>query len=97
MGWFSKDKPAAPDAANRQDRQRCWESRDAYFACLDTAKVVKAGDEGSACAATKAAYEDNCAKSWVRQTAVLCLLSLIVLRLTISTNGASSPSSSRGF
>lgn len=65
MGWFSKDKPAAPDAANRQDRQRCWESRDAYFACLDTAKVVKAGDEGSACAATKPAYEDNCAKSWI--------------------------------
>ena len=66
MGWFgSSDKKAAPDPASRQDRQRCWDSRDAYFACLDGAQVVKPGDEGSACAAPKVQYEKDCARSWV--------------------------------
>lgn len=66
MGWFGGQKKE-PDAASRQDRQKCWESRDAYFACLDKANVVKPGDEGTACDSVKAAYEHNCAKSWVRQ------------------------------
>ncbi|KAI0701212.1 cytochrome oxidase c subunit VIb-domain-containing protein [Cytidiella melzeri] len=66
MGWFSRDKQAeAPDPLSRQDRQRCWDSRDAYFTCLDGAGVVKAGDEGAACAGPKARYEKSCAKSWV--------------------------------
>ncbi|KAH9930070.1 uncharacterized protein B0H18DRAFT_995094, partial [Fomitopsis serialis] len=65
MGWFSSSKaPEKPDPASRNDRQKCWDSRDAYFACLDGAKVVKPGDEGSACDGPKAAYERNCAKSW---------------------------------
>ena len=69
MGWFdwlggkASDTPEAP---LRQDRKRCWESRDAYFACLDAQGVVKPGDEGSACSATKKSFEQNCAKSWVR-------------------------------
>ncbi|KAI0806026.1 cytochrome oxidase c subunit VIb-domain-containing protein [Irpex lacteus] len=65
MGWFSSSKTETPDPVSRQDRQKCWDSRDAYFACLDGAGVVKAGDEGSACAGPKAQYEKNCAKSWV--------------------------------
>ncbi|KAI0346257.1 hypothetical protein BDW22DRAFT_1324092 [Trametopsis cervina] len=66
MGWFSSDKKEeTPDPASRQDRQKCWDSRDAYFACLDGAGVVKAGDEGTACTASKVQYEKNCAKSWV--------------------------------
>ncbi|KAJ3502855.1 hypothetical protein NLJ89_g8698 [Agrocybe chaxingu] len=66
MGWFwsstSKEDPTTP---NRENRQRCWESRDAYFACLDRAGVVKAGEEGKACEKEHKAYEGNCAKSWI--------------------------------
>ncbi|EIW83726.1 hypothetical protein CONPUDRAFT_26432, partial [Coniophora puteana RWD-64-598 SS2] len=65
MGWFSSSKPEPNGAASREDRQKCWEDRDAYFECLDTAGVLKAGDEGSACAKQKSAYEGSCARSWV--------------------------------
>lgn len=66
MGWlWGSSKPEQPTVASRQDRQVCWESRDAYFDCLDKASVIKAGDEGTICSAQKADYEKNCAKSWV--------------------------------
>ncbi|PSS34011.1 hypothetical protein PHLCEN_2v1915 [Hermanssonia centrifuga] len=66
MGWFSsQNAPETPDPALRQDRQKCWDNRDAYFACLDAAGIVKPGDEDNACAASKVAYEGNCAKSWI--------------------------------
>ncbi|KAI0788258.1 cytochrome oxidase c subunit VIb-domain-containing protein [Fomes fomentarius] len=66
MGWFGTRKSETPDATSRKDRQKCWESRDAYFACLDGANVVKPGDEGgSACADVRNTYESNCAKSWI--------------------------------
>ncbi|KZT73580.1 hypothetical protein DAEQUDRAFT_721644 [Daedalea quercina L-15889] len=66
MGWFSNTKtPEKPDPASRNDRQKCWDSRDAYFTCLDGANVVKPGDESSVCDGPKAAYERNCAKSWI--------------------------------
>ncbi|KAI0706440.1 cytochrome oxidase c subunit VIb-domain-containing protein [Earliella scabrosa] len=64
MGWFG-GKSETPDPTSRKDRQRCWESRDAYFACLDGANVVKPGDEGAACADVRKLYEKNCAKSWI--------------------------------
>jgi hypothetical protein len=87
MGWFSS-KPEAPTALTRQDRQKCWEKRDAYFACLDAANVLKAGDEGNACKAQNEEYEQNCAKSWVcRATTLRCSISLMKHRLNISTNG----------
>lgn len=77
MGLFSSsEKKTAPDPASRQDRQRCWDSRDAYFACLDAANVVKPGDEGTACNATKSTYEKDCARSWVRQTSTRWLFCL---------------------
>ncbi|KAI0791183.1 cytochrome oxidase c subunit VIb-domain-containing protein [Abortiporus biennis] len=63
MGWFGSKKE--DDQPLRHDRQKCWESRDAYFACLDATGVVKPGDEGSKCKETKVVYEQNCAKSWV--------------------------------
>ncbi|GJE85633.1 COX6B domain-containing protein [Phanerochaete sordida] len=64
MGWFGSQEKA-PDAASRSDRQKCWDSRDAYFACLDTANVIKPGDEGKACDASKGKYEKDCARSWI--------------------------------
>ncbi|KAI0328262.1 hypothetical protein GY45DRAFT_1326519 [Cubamyces sp. BRFM 1775] len=66
MGWFSSSNSSeTPNPTSRKDRQRCWDSRDAYFACLDSANVVKPGDEGNACAESKKVYEQNCAKSWI--------------------------------
>ncbi|KAI5119452.1 hypothetical protein M0805_008389 [Coniferiporia weirii] len=67
MGWFpwSSSKDSDPKPPARQDRQKCWESRDAYFACLDASGVVKPGEEGKACSAQLKSYENDCAKSWI--------------------------------
>ncbi|EPQ53935.1 hypothetical protein GLOTRDRAFT_62394 [Gloeophyllum trabeum ATCC 11539] len=69
MGWFNwSSSGKSTEESNpplRQDRQKCWETRDAYFDCLDRAGVIKAGDEGNKCAAENAAYQENCAKSWI--------------------------------
>ncbi|KAI0951546.1 hypothetical protein AcW1_008566 [Taiwanofungus camphoratus] len=66
MGWFGGSKqPEKPDPASRTNRQRCWDSRDAYFACLDSVKVIKPGEEGDVCTTPKASYEQNCARSWI--------------------------------
>ncbi|GBE90103.1 cytochrome oxidase c subunit VIb-domain-containing protein [Sparassis latifolia] len=65
MGWFGGVESTKPDPASRKDRQKCWENRDAYFTCLDGAGIVKPGEEGSICAASKTAYEQSCAKSWI--------------------------------
>ncbi|KAJ4470188.1 cytochrome oxidase c subunit VIb-domain-containing protein [Lentinula aciculospora] len=56
-----------PGVSTREDRQKCWESRDLYFACLDGAGVLKPGDEQSqaACSSENKAYERDCAKSWI--------------------------------
>jgi len=66
MWTLGRSKPEEATAPSRQDRKKCWETRDAYFACLDRAGVVKPGEEGKACAVQKAPYEHSCAKSWVR-------------------------------
>ncbi|KAG6372239.1 hypothetical protein JVT61DRAFT_8039 [Boletus reticuloceps] len=60
MGWFTTSKPDV----SREDRKKCWESRDVYFTCLDRAGVLEAGKEGNACAKEKSQYEASCAKSW---------------------------------
>ncbi|KDQ08666.1 hypothetical protein BOTBODRAFT_138598 [Botryobasidium botryosum FD-172 SS1] len=56
---------STPVAPSREDRKRCWESRDIYFSCLDAAQVVVPGEEGTKCDAQKKAYGTDCAKSWV--------------------------------
>jgi len=68
MAWFtgSSSKPENDtNSSFREDRSKCWEARDAYFACLDAAEVIVAGTEGSKCAVERKGYEQNCAKSWV--------------------------------
>lgn len=56
-------------APDRTERRRCWEGRDAYFACLDRHGILDAlKDEkaaASACSAEAVAFETNCAKEWV--------------------------------
>ncbi|OAX34123.1 hypothetical protein K503DRAFT_699271 [Rhizopogon vinicolor AM-OR11-026] len=65
MGWFTRSTSEQSPAATRQDRQKCWESRDQYFECLDIAGILTAGEEGTACSKSKSQYEKNCAKSWI--------------------------------
>ncbi|KAJ6578068.1 cytochrome oxidase c subunit VIb-domain-containing protein [Mycena capillaripes] len=69
MGWWpfgSSESSADPSPPTRQERQKCWESRDAYFACLDGVGVVKPGTEGNgACSAENRVYEKTCAQSWI--------------------------------
>lgn len=55
-------------APTREQRKHCWESRDAYFACLDKGNVMVAGgtEPGEAgCKAERKGYEVHCGKSWV--------------------------------
>jgi len=67
MGWFGgSSKPKEEEVSTRQDRAKCWEARDQYFACLDKAGVIKAGEEGNACSKELKKYEGECARSWVR-------------------------------
>ncbi|KAJ8088919.1 hypothetical protein PM082_014165 [Marasmius tenuissimus] len=69
MWPFSSSKTEEEDlkAPSRHDRQKCWETRDAYFACLDKAGIIKPGDERSqgVCSSENQVYEKNCAKSWI--------------------------------
>ncbi|GAA5849833.1 hypothetical protein JCM8547_000580 [Rhodosporidiobolus lusitaniae] len=72
MGWFSssaspsastaKEEGAAPD---RSARAQCWDSRDAYFACLDRNGVQVPGQEDGKCKREDGEYRGKCAGSWV--------------------------------
>lgn len=60
-------KPEVPkQTPSREDRTKCWESRDIFFACLDKSGIVSPADRGSSCQAEAQQYEQDCAKSWVR-------------------------------
>lgn len=52
---------------SRADRQKCWKVRDAYFECLDEAKVLDpfAPAAANICQNLKEQYEKGCMKSWV--------------------------------
>ncbi|KAL2260437.1 hypothetical protein VTK26DRAFT_5534 [Humicola hyalothermophila] len=56
-------------APTRAERQRCWEARDAYFACLDAHNIVDALKEdkkaAKVCAGESAGFERDCAAQWV--------------------------------
>lgn len=66
MGWFGKSTTEEqPDLITKKDRKKCWESRDAYYSCLDKSGVLKPGEEGSSCKKELVEYEKSCAKSWV--------------------------------
>lgn len=53
----------------RAERQRCWEARDAYFACLDANNIVDALKEDKkaarACPDETAEFKRDCAAQWV--------------------------------
>lgn len=56
-------------APTRAERQRCWDSRDVFYACLDAHGIVDAiKDEkkvASVCKKEHARFESDCAAQWV--------------------------------
>ncbi|CAK7199826.1 hypothetical protein SEUCBS139899_002512 [Sporothrix eucalyptigena] len=56
---------------SRAERQRCWESRDLYFGCLDKHNIIDAVEGAGPAAALKACpkeneqFERDCAAQWV--------------------------------
>ncbi|KAI5776875.1 cytochrome oxidase c subunit VIb-domain-containing protein [Geopyxis carbonaria] len=78
MGLFTSSTPSAGATPNangiaptRTQRAKCWEGRDAFFACLDAHNIVdplKPGDKETAskvCAAQERQFEGACVASWV--------------------------------
>ncbi|KAK7193012.1 hypothetical protein DPSP01_005222 [Paraphaeosphaeria sporulosa] len=82
MGWFSssssdgsgpkKTADGAFVAPTKSTRQKCYESRDAFFECLDRNNILdsvnsKKGRDAAAkaCGPADQAFEKNCAHSWV--------------------------------
>lgn len=80
MGWFGssendgvkKTSGGAFEKPSRTNRQKCYESRDAFFECLDKNNILdsinsqKGRDAAKkACGAEDVVFEKNCAHSWV--------------------------------
>ncbi|KAL9595158.1 MAG: hypothetical protein Q9219_006614 [cf. Caloplaca sp. 3 TL-2023] len=86
MGWFSpssssfssSSSPSTPQptsdgafiAPDRSARDRCYEARDAFFACLDRAGIVdslaEADKAEAACGNVERDMGRECAASWVK-------------------------------
>ena len=79
MGLFGFTKTAEQQRADeirsgavaptRTERQRCWESRDIYFACLDRHDILDATKDAKAaakaCPSEGTRFERDCAAEWV--------------------------------
>lgn len=75
MGWFSwsSDETKSSDggriAPDRSSRERCWEGRDRFFACLDRNNILDAvKDDKEArrkCGKEAEEFDGACAKAWV--------------------------------
>lgn len=78
MGWFSsptkestsKSADGGTIAPDRSKRERCYESRDLFFDCLDENNILDAikydGEARAKCPKEVEVYERDCARSWVR-------------------------------
>lgn len=75
--FSSTPAPAVPKAndggyvaPDRSAREKCYESRDIFFDCLDDNKIIDANKNDAEarqkCPKEVVAYEKDCAKSWVR-------------------------------
>lgn len=77
LSWFSPSPEdqrateirAGTVAPTRAERQRCWEARDGYFACLDANNIVDALKEekkaAKVCGKEGVVFEQDCATQWV--------------------------------
>lgn len=82
MGLFGSSAPSLPApkissdgtpiAPDRSQRSKCWEARDAYFACLDKNNVIDSLSSANkavadkACAEESKDFDSSCASSWVQ-------------------------------
>lgn len=81
MGLFGSSAPSTipapktssdgtPIAPDRSARQKCWDARDTYFACLDRHGIVDSirnkEEAEKACPKEGEQLAGNCASSWVR-------------------------------
>ncbi|KAI4120687.1 MAG: hypothetical protein LQ338_006839 [Usnochroma carphineum] len=83
MGWFTRTPSPSPSpstpkptsdgafiAPDRSARDRCYEARDAFFACLDRANIVdsiKEADKAEQeCGGLEKGMGRECAASWVK-------------------------------
>ena len=80
MSWF-RSTPSQPakdpsqtetgeyKPLDRNERQACWDGRDAYFSCLDRNGIIDAvkndGEARRKCGKESEVYERDCAASWV--------------------------------
>ncbi|KAH3668194.1 hypothetical protein OGAPHI_001948 [Ogataea philodendri] len=70
MGLFSKETVKEPP--NRSKREKCWESRDIYFRCLDRIEVENPFDKTKQdkikknCSSEDAQFSKDCVTSWVK-------------------------------
>ncbi|KAK6543084.1 hypothetical protein TWF694_007007 [Orbilia ellipsospora] len=66
---LSSPPPPKTTAPDRTERQKCWEARDQFFACLDKNDIldsIKHGDSASKkCGGELKVFERDCASSWV--------------------------------
>ena len=73
FSWFSSDESKSSDggriAPDRSSRERCWEGRDRFFACLDRNNILDAvKDDKEArrnCGKEVEEFEGACVKAWV--------------------------------
>lgn len=69
MGLFSKQEKVV-DPPNKTKRKICWDSRDAFFACLEKNNIDNSLDPKQAssvesnCGGPRAEFEENCVASW---------------------------------
>ncbi|KAI9752388.1 MAG: hypothetical protein M1815_000521 [Lichina confinis] len=58
-----------PEAPSRDARQRCWDSRDAFFGCLTRHDIVDSIKDDSLaqqhCGVEHRGFEQNCVSTWV--------------------------------
>jgi cytochrome c oxidase assembly factor 6 len=87
-------------APSRAERAKCWEARDAYFACLDANNIVDALKDDKkaarACASESAGFERDCAAQWVSFRSLPLLSFLLRSADKVWTMGRSHTSRSGG-
>ncbi|GME87484.1 unnamed protein product [Ambrosiozyma monospora] len=72
MGLFSLFQQDTTEPPNRSKREKCWESRDLYFQCLDKIDVSNPFDKNSQkkinknCHAEDKQFQKDCVASWVK-------------------------------
>ena len=56
---------------DKEKRQKCWDSRDRYWECLD-----KSGDQIEKCVEVRTLYEATCPSQWVSEFFSFCTKNL---------------------